>query len=146
VVRILLDTNIILRNAIQNDPQHAEVRSALERLARAGWELCIGAQNLVEFWVVATRPTNVNGLGLTPAATRPELDAMRVAYTLLPDPPDLLDQWLELCTRYGVQGRAANDTRLVALMLGHGLTRLLSLNVADFRRYAEITCLVPADV
>jgi hypothetical protein len=35
---------------------------------------------------------------------------------------------------------------LVALMLAHGLTHLLTLNSADFARYAEITTVTPDDV
>ena len=66
-MRILLDTNILLRNARRSDPDYQRVNAALDRLIADGWELCVGVQNIVEFWVVATRPTNVNGLGLSPA-------------------------------------------------------------------------------
>jgi predicted nucleic acid-binding protein len=145
-VRILLDTNISLRNAVQGDPLHAKVNAALARLIRAGWELCVGTQNLVEFWVVATRPTDVNGFGMTPQQAASEIVDLTTAHTLLRDPPDMLERWLELCTRYGVSGRPAHDARIVALMLAHGVTQLLTLNVADFRRYTEITCLTPDDV
>ncbi len=145
-MRIFLDTNIILRNAIRTDPQHARVSASLQRLVRGGWELCIGVQNVVEFWVVATRPTNVNGLGLSPAQARQEVTAIMAAYTLLRDPPDLLERWLDLCSRYSVSGRTAHDARLVALTLAHGLTHFLTLNGADFARYSEITCPAGDDV
>jgi predicted nucleic acid-binding protein len=56
------------------------------------------------------------------------------------------ERWLDLCSRYGVSGRSAHDARLVALMLAHGLTHLLTLNSADFARYAEITAVTPDDV
>jgi len=58
----------------------------------------------------------------------------------------VLERWLDLCSRYGVSGRPAHDTRLVALMLAQGLTHLLTLNSADFARYTEITSLTPDDV
>jgi predicted nucleic acid-binding protein len=145
-LRICLDTNIILRNAIRTDPQHARVSAALERLVQGGWELCIGVQNVVEFWVVATRPTNVNGLGLSPGQAQQEVAVLMTAYTLLRDPSDLLERWLDLCSRYAVSGRPAHDARLVALTLSHGLTHFLTLNPTDFARYAEITCLTPDDV
>jgi hypothetical protein len=110
------------------------------------WELCVGAQNVFEFWVVATRPRNVNGLGLSPAQAEQEVRALLSGYTLLRDPPDLLERWLDLCSRYAVSGRPAHDARLVALMLAHGVTHLFTLNPADFARYAEIACLTTADV
>jgi predicted nucleic acid-binding protein len=145
-VRILLDTNILLRYAVRTDPAHPQVRAASKRLVENGWELCIGTQNLVEFWVVATRPLNVNGFGLTPEQARQEIALLMAAYTVLRDPQDLLERWLDLCTRHAVSGRPAHDARLVALMLAHGITHLLTLNPADFARYAEITCLTPDSV
>ncbi len=54
-----------------------------------------------------------------------------------------LERWLDLCTRHAVRGRQAHDTRLVAVMLAHGITHLVTLNAGDFERYSEIKCLVP---
>ena len=145
-MRILLDTNIVLRNAVRNDPQHPQVHDALERLVQGGWEPCIGVQNVVEFLVVATRPTDVNGLGLSPDRAQQEVAAIRAAYTLLRDSADAMERWLELCVRYSVSGRPAHDARLVALMLAHGITHLLTLNPSDFSRYTEITVQTPDNV
>lgn len=145
-MRILLDSNIIQRNAVVSDPQHPEVNAALVRLIEQGWELCIGFQNIAEFYVVATRPVDVNGLGLTPERAIQEIEVMLATYTLLPDHLNTQAYWLDLCRHHRVQGRTAHDTRLVALMLAHSVTHLLTLNTADFARYTEITCLSPADV
>jgi hypothetical protein len=45
-----------------------------------------------------------------------------------------------------VSGKKAHDARLVAAMLAHGLSRLLTFNVSDFARYPGITVLEPAQV
>lgn len=145
-MRVFLDTNIILRGAHQVDPQHLRVRGALTRLVAASSDLCIGLQNVAEFWVVATRPLEVNGFGMTPVQARQEVDVLLSTYTLLRDPPDLLERWLDLCTQHAVSGRPAHDARIVALMLSHTVTHLLTLNPADFSRYSEITSLSPEDV
>jgi predicted nucleic acid-binding protein len=142
----LLDTNILLRYALATDPQHRAVRTALRRLVRADLELCIGAQSLFEFWVVATRPTDVNGLGLEPALVHEEITLLINAFTLLPDPPDLFTRWLELCDRHMVKGRTAYDTPLVALMAGNGVSHLLTFNADDFQRYPKITVIAPGEV
>jgi hypothetical protein len=40
-----------------------------------------------------------------------------------------------------------HDAQLVAAMAAHGLSHILTLNIADFRRYRnEITPVHPADV
>jgi predicted nucleic acid-binding protein len=145
-VRIGMDTNILIRNAVQSDPQHVPVSEALERLVTDGWELCIGVQSVYEFWVVATRPTDVNGLGLSPEQARQEVSVITGTYTLLRDPPDLMEGWLDLCSRYAVSGRPSHDTRLIALMLAHGVTHFLTLNPTDFTRFTAITCLTPDQV
>ena len=145
-MKVLLDTNIVLRLLNQTDPEHQLVVSALERLVSRDWYPTICSQNLYEFWVVGTRPERQNGFGLEPAFAFNAVTNLRSRFDWLPDPPDLLDRWLELVTRYSVCGRPAHDARLVALMLAHGVGHILTLNTSDFSRYTEITCLAPADV
>jgi hypothetical protein len=65
---------------------------------------------------------------------------------VLPTPPQVGARWRELVNRYNVQGRTGHDTRIVAFMLEHSLTQLLTLNIADFARYTEILCLAPENV
>ncbi len=64
--------------------------------------------------------------------------------TLLPEPADIAERWLEVVRRYGVQGKAVHNARLVAFALTHGVSRILTLNPDDFRRYTEVTAVTPA--
>src|SRR5256885_10608732 len=96
-MRIALDTNVVLRVANKSDPDNQRVTAGLLALLDRKAELCIPAQVIYEFWVVATRPATVNGLGLSPEATHDHVRTIRAAYTVVPDPPDVLDRWLELC-------------------------------------------------
>lgn len=43
-------------------------------------------------------------------------------------------------------GFRSYDTRLVASMLVHRVTHILTFNVEDFRRYPDITVVHPEDV
>lgn len=99
-MRFLADTNIILRDAAPDDPRHTLVHSAVLRLLADGHEICAATQNVYEFWVVATRPVSVNGMGLTASRARDEVDRLLDAFCVLDDPPDLLPRWLDLCTRH----------------------------------------------
>ena len=47
---------------------------------------------------------------------------------------------------YGVIGVNVHDARLVAAMLVHGLTHILTFNTTDFARYTEITAVHPTAV
>ncbi|MDQ3014027.1 MAG: PIN domain nuclease, partial [Acidobacteriota bacterium] len=61
----LADTNILLRLAEPGHQMHAEALAALAMLKTKGDTGCVIPQNIIEFWNVATRPTQYNGLGFT---------------------------------------------------------------------------------
>jgi predicted nucleic acid-binding protein len=71
-----IDTNILLRIARRDDPDHAVVDTAFARLAESGAVLHYTHQNIAEFWNVATRPANRNGFGLTPGDADREIRAI----------------------------------------------------------------------
>jgi predicted nucleic acid-binding protein len=61
----LLDSNVFLRMAKRDDPEHILVTAAIDHLIEEGAEICYTPQNVVEFWNVLTRPREKNGFGLT---------------------------------------------------------------------------------
>jgi predicted nucleic acid-binding protein len=145
-MRVLLDTNILVRLAEPADPAHKTTFDALANLRTQGHELCLVPQNFYEFWVVSTRPAAQNGRGKTPDEVIAEFATLKSLFTLLADTPAIFPQWEGLVTTYKVSGKPAHDARLVAAMLAHGVTHILTFNDADFRRFAGITPLVPAGV
>ncbi len=70
---ILLDTNLLLRSVEPNHALHGEAQAAVTALLSKQVPLCLVAQRLYEFWVVATRPTQQNGLGLSATQAESEL-------------------------------------------------------------------------
>lgn len=104
------------------------------------------AQTFIEYWVVATRPRDVNGLGLAPPEAEADLRDFEDTFALLAEPADMAIRWRALASEYGVRGRQAHDARLAALMRAYGIRHLLTLNSGDFRRYSWITCLLPSQV
>ena len=63
MAQYLLDTNIVLRFSNPSDTQHSLAAEAVATLLAQGGECYLTAQVLIELWVVATRPVDVNGLG-----------------------------------------------------------------------------------
>jgi len=49
----------------------------------------------------------------------------------------------ELGTTYKVIGKQIHDTNIVATMLTNGITRLVTFNPDDFKRFTEIEIIVP---
>ena len=73
-------------------------------------------------------------------------DTNIVTRRVLPaDAHHILD-WRRLADTYRVVGRQVFDTRLVAVMLAHGITHLLTFNTGHFFRYAGLTVVDPATV
>lgn len=142
----LLDTNVLIRQARLRDPQHETARRAIESLLLSGETVHITSQNVVECWNVLTRPTERNGFGMTPAEADAETQQMESVFPLLPDTPAIYTHWRRLVAQHNVSGVQVHDARLVAVMLTHGITHLLTFNTDDFKRYAEIIAVHPRDV
>ncbi len=115
---MLLDTSILLRTLQVRHPQYETVVRALEALPTRGRELHIVPQNLVELWVVATRPAEQNGLGLTPMAAAAEVTRIKSMFPLLPDTPAIYPVWENLVVQYQVSGKSAHDARLAVVYCG----------------------------
>ncbi|WP_238993744.1 hypothetical protein [Calothrix sp. PCC 6303] len=54
--------------------------------------------------------------------------------------------WEQLVVKYQVKGKQVHDTRLVAAMIAHQITHLLTFNTDDFKRFTEITVIEPRDI
>jgi predicted nucleic acid-binding protein len=65
VIKILVDTNVFLRASDASSEQYETCVAALGSLAGQGWNAFVCAQVIIEFWTVATRPRDVNGLGFS---------------------------------------------------------------------------------
>ncbi len=144
----VVDTSLLIRQADTNSADRPVALQAFQNLTLSGEALQVVPQNMVEFWVVATRPQSVNGLGLSIADADKERRRLEALFPLLPDLPDLYSRWTDLVNRFGVSGKPSHDARIVAAMLTHSVTHILTFNGADFRRYAPLGIVVvdPAKV
>jgi predicted nucleic acid-binding protein len=145
-MRYLVDTNVLIRRTDADSADRAVCSEAVDGLLETGHELCVCAQVLIEFWAASTRPRDVNGLGLAVTVASQQVSDFRETFTRLPEPPDMAERWQEVAERHSVAGKQAHDARIAALMLAHNVTHLLTLNTADFARYAEITTITPQQV
>jgi predicted nucleic acid-binding protein len=140
----LVDSNILLRIARRDDPDHAIVDAALARLAEGGAVLYYTHQNIAEFWNVATRPVDRNGFGLTVAEVEQETRVIEKGMVLLPDSEAVYHEWRRLVLAHSVSGVQVHDARLAAAMRVHRVTHLLTLNPDDFKRYTHLTAVHPS--
>lgn len=118
----------------------------MRHLVREGDELCVAPQNIAEFWNVCTRPADANGMGNSIAVTDRLTSRIEMFFTVLPDSVEAFRQWRRLVVEHEVRGAKVHDARLAALMLAHGVNRIMTLNGADFRRFPGIGVIDPAQV
>lgn len=140
---VLIDTNVLLRTLQPHHPHCSIAERAITHLRTYDEALCVGVQNIVELWAVATRPQTENGLGMTTSAAVKEVAAIKQFFLLLPEGRPEFPTWEKLVSTYGVAGKNVHDTRLVATMIAHGVDQILTFNIQDFSRYAEIRTIYP---
>lgn len=73
---------------------------------------------------------------MTPADTARLLRLIERLFPLLPDTSKVYSEWRQLVVTFSVSGVQVHDARLVAAMKSNGITHILTLNTADFTRYA----------
>ena len=59
-------------------------------------------------------------------------------FEILEDGPGVAAQLVQLCRTIALAGRQVHDANIVATMLAHGETRLLTSNRSDFRRFGQL--------
>jgi predicted nucleic acid-binding protein len=145
-MKYLVDTNILLRLVQKNSPMHLDTQRAILTLKKQGEFLCIIPQNIIEFWAVATRYLDKNGLGLSITQAEEESEKLKKIFILELDTPQIFTEWESLVIIYQVMGKQVHDARLAAAMVAHNITHLLTFNVEDFKRFSDIVVVDPRSI
>lgn len=139
----LLDTSILVQLVSTASERHAAAREAVAQALASGARVTIAPQNVYEFWSLATRPIESNGLGWTVQRTRYAIETFRSRFPTLHEPPEVLEIWLDLVAAHGLKGKRIHDAHLLATMKANGVSRLLTFNAADFPAMDDIAILTP---
>lgn len=145
-MKILVDTNLIVRFSDPADQQHPIAIRSLELLAQQGHELRLVPQIIYEYWVVATRPIENNGLGFSVEQLDVCLKDIVALFPLLHDERLIFRNWMQLVLKYNVRGKRSHDVRIIAAMQRHTITHLLTFNDQDFSSFTGISVLTPDKV
>jgi len=134
----LVDTSCLLRLPALTDPRRPVTMTALSRLTGMGETITVARQNYVEFRSVATRPTNVNGLGMTPEEVDAELDTMEDLFLPLSDTDEVYAAWRDLCRHASVSSKQVHDTWIAAVCGVFNISIILTWNPEDFKRFEPL--------
>jgi predicted nucleic acid-binding protein len=142
-MRILLDSNILIRWLESGGPLQPPVDRGVASLIRTGALPCYTSQNLGEFWNVLTRPLDRNGFGLTPLEADRRTRMIEDQIPMLPDDPRVHLVWRGLLVAHSIFGVQVHDARIAAAMQVRGVKRILTLNTRDFARFTDIEAIHP---
>jgi len=140
---IFVDTNVWLRSVQPTHPLHQAAVDSIASLIEANETLSITPQVAAEFWNVATRPVAANGLGLSTDEARQQWSRLEGFFSVLAESQDVYAEWKRLVAAHDVQGVQVHDARLVAAMNVYGISRIVTFNGDDFKRYAHIETIQP---
>ena len=137
-----VDANVLVYANVAESPFHQPAFQAIKRHYEIGDELWVSRQVLREFLATLTRPklfTNPRPISIVIERVQFFETSFRVAE----DNPQVTARLLELIEQIAVGGRQVHDANIVATMLVYGVRRLLTHNVADFRRFSHLIDVEP---
>jgi hypothetical protein len=82
---VLVDTSVLVRTLQPHHSLYPLADGAISKLRIEQRRLHLVPQNFVELWVVATRPTSQNGLGMPVSEVVTELARLKSFFTVLPE-------------------------------------------------------------
>ena len=138
---IFIDTNVLVFASLPLSSLYATAIAAIHEIDKQGAPVWISRQIVREYLVQVTRPGVVPGG--TQAAIAAEVARFSTMFHIADETDSTTAALLDLVRTFGVSGKSIHDANIVATMQTHGIRRLLTHNVADFKRYSSLITVVP---
>lgn len=139
---IFIDTNVLIYADLASSPFHAVARRRLVDAHAAGTRLWVSRQVVREYVVAITRGQTF-AKPVHPADAAASAGKITSQFEVANDTGDVGRILMDLVGRFDVKGKQVHDANVVATMLAHGIRRLMTHNVADFERFAQLVEIVP---
>lgn len=143
---LFLDTNILLIATDRSRPLHRLAIQLFEEADIRGFHLAANGQVMREYLAVSTRPVKANGLGLDVAAAVANLGEFLKVVSLLDETESVASRLRQLVATHAVRGKRVHDAGIVATMLAHQISDLVTQNFDDFAPFGEIDVITLEDV
>ncbi|MBI2298476.1 MAG: type II toxin-antitoxin system VapC family toxin [Armatimonadetes bacterium] len=130
---VFLGTNVLVYYTTPASPHHADAVQAMAG-APATEGASISRQVLRDYLSEMSR-TQVHGGPQPPQVLAAEIASFESGFKVLEDGPPVTAKLVELIQQVAVGGKQIHDANLVATMLVHGVSRLVTANGPDFRRF-----------
>lgn len=136
--RIFVDSNVLLACSDGTRAAHENSIRFLEKAEKGDCRLFTCGQVFREYLVVATRPVDENGMGLSPEDSYENVQLFRKIIQMLDETSDTLAELVKMVKKYDLKGKRIHDANLVAVMRMYGLNHLKTWNPKDFSAFSEL--------
>ncbi len=120
-------------------PDYLADSHALQVIEQRLERVYFAPQIIAEYWrVVTATASQRGGFGWDVGKADLAVQTLESSYEMLADGPAVYGRWRQIVLAFHVTGASIFDARLVALMVAHGLTHILTFNDDDFRRYTPL--------
>ncbi len=138
---MFVDTNILVYASRQRSPFYGRAAAGLRNAASGSGPLWFSRQVLREYLAVVTRPQPTEP-ALSGTMAVADAQAFLARLHVAEDGPRVTEILLQLLVQHPSGGKQIHDVNIVATMLAHGISRLLTFNEPDFRRFSGLITLV----
>ncbi len=143
---LFVDTNVLLTATDESRLLHSEALNLLSGITNRNKRLAANGQVIREYLVVATRPIENNGLGLSVSDAEANVTEFLRHLNLYDETQEVSRRLRQLATTHNLSGKRLHDANIVATMTVHGIHTLLTQNGADFAPFNEIAIVAIPDV
>jgi len=132
----MVDTNVLLRALHRTLPLHIECRHLITQIHTDGYTTWVNRQIIREYLVHVTRPGGMFVEPLTGAQAERQVHLIERMFVVADETKSVTDHLVELIRDYPTGGKQIHDANIVATMFAYDIDTLLTLNEADFKRFA----------
>lgn len=141
-----IDTNVLLCATDRSRRNHGRAQELYRVARQGGFNLALSGQIIREYLVAATRPVEVNGLGMSPADALHNIDACLSGTMHCAETESVSAQLRSLVATHALMGKRIHDANVVATMMAHDIGWLITENGEDFEVFSKIHALGLADL
>ena len=142
--RFFVDTNVLISATDTSRVLHESSLRLLTSVPRSGGHLVWSGQIIREYLVVATRPIEVNGLGLTSDEALENTQRFATRMNFLEETHRVVQNLRELTATHRLIGRRIHDANIVATMMAAGISNCITADETDYGCFAQIKAVSPS--
>lgn len=136
--KVLVDTNVLLEATDEGRRLHVQALNLFRNASDDGVDLFLGTQVLREYLVVATRPIENNGLGMTTHVALDNIKRFRKRSSLVAETLQAGELFMEWVAKYGTRGKKLHDLQILATASVAGMHALITANEKDYPKSSPL--------